>query len=103
MGNDHARLADDAAQLTVFIDNRCYMRMEAEHCAALTIEPSGRFVCGVYERRPDVCRELVRAGPACAAELELKRGRTRLALHSAGTLAPAYIGPAIPPSLEGPR
>jgi Fe-S-cluster containining protein len=80
MGCDHARLGDDAEQLTVFIDNRCYMRMEAEHCAALRVEPGGRFVCSVYDQRPDVCRELVRADPACAAELALKRRRTRVAL-----------------------
>jgi Fe-S-cluster containining protein len=101
MGCDHARLGYDAEQLTVFIDNRCYMRMQAEHCAALLIEPTGRFVCSVYDRRPDVCRGLERAGAACDAERSLKRGRTHLALYRAVVDSPA--GPAIPPSFEQPR
>ena len=80
-GDDHARLGDEAERLTVFIGNRCFMRMEHEHCAALSVEASGRFVCGSYELRPDVCRELARGGPACSAELTLKRESARHALQ----------------------
>lgn len=83
MGSDHARLGDDAAELTVFIDNRCYMRMEHAHCAALIIEPGGRFVCGVYASRPDVCRDLARGSTACGAELLQKRGRAQDGLRLA--------------------
>jgi Fe-S-cluster containining protein len=79
-GADHARLGDAAEALTVFIENRCFMRMEDGHCAALQLEPGGRFVCAVYERRPSVCRELARGGPACEAERALKRERARAAL-----------------------
>jgi len=103
MGCDHARLGDAATQLTVFIGNCCYMRMESEHCSALLIEPGGRFVCSVYDRRPDVCRDLERAGAACSAERTLKGGRTHLALLSAATPALSQVGVAIPPSFERPR
>jgi Fe-S-cluster containining protein len=69
-GSDHSRLADRADELTVFIGNRCYMKMLDGHCAALVIDVlSRRFVCGAYESRPAVCRELERGSPACQAEI----------------------------------
>jgi Fe-S-cluster containining protein len=79
-GDDYARLGDAADGLTVFVENRCFMRMQDGHCAALRIEPSGRFWCSVYERRPAICRELARGGPACQAERALKRERAERAL-----------------------
>src|SRR4051812_16747384 len=72
-GSDHARLGELAESLTEFIGNRCYMRMHEGHCAALQLElHTRRFVCSIYEQRPAVCRELLRASPACAAELHEK-------------------------------
>ena len=69
-GSDHSRLADRADELTVFIGNRCYMKMQDGHCAALVIDvESRRFVCSVYESRPAVCRELERGSPACQGEI----------------------------------
>ncbi|MEO8183549.1 MAG: YkgJ family cysteine cluster protein [Deltaproteobacteria bacterium] len=80
-GNDHARLGDRARELVWFDENRAYMRMEDGHCSALRIEPtSGRFVCGAYETRPDVCRDLARGSGACRGELEAKATRPLLAL-----------------------
>jgi len=79
-GDDHARLGDAAEGLTQFIGNRCFMRMEDGHCAALQLTPDGRFVCSVYEQRPETCRELARGGPACRAELEHKQARSQRAL-----------------------
>lgn len=79
-GDDHARLGDAAERLTVFIDNRCYMRMQDGHCAALSVRADGSFVCSVYEARPDVCRELERGSPACEAELLQKREPSQRAL-----------------------
>jgi Fe-S-cluster containining protein len=68
-GDDHERLGSDAAALTRFIDHRCYMVMVDGRCSALARDPqSGRFSCGVYERRPAVCRELGRGTPQCEAE-----------------------------------
>lgn len=75
-GSDHARLADRADELTVFTGIRCHMKMLEGHCAALMVdELSGRFVCGVYESRPAVCRELERGSPACQGEILSKGTR----------------------------
>jgi hypothetical protein len=80
-GDDYARLGEEAERVTQFVGNRCYMQMTGEHCAALAVTPSGEFVCGVYEKRPEICRELSRGGPACAAEREQKAERGRACLH----------------------
>ena len=74
-GDSHARLGDDAERVTTFVGNRCYMRMEDGHCSALQVASSGRFVCTVYERRPEVCRALARASAQCEAERALKGER----------------------------
>lgn len=87
-GDDYARLGQAAETLTNFLENRCFMRMEHGHCAALRIEPEGRLVCTVYEQRPDVCRELARGGPACAAERARKHERARAALLPVLTAGP---------------
>ena len=79
-GDDYQLLADAAPDLTLFIENRCYLRIRDGHCAALMIAPGGVFSCSVYERRPAICRELEPGGPACRAEIEQKAGRTREAL-----------------------
>ncbi len=72
-GDDYARLGEHAERLTVFIENRCYMRMEGGHCAALAIDAEGRFACRVYTLRPEVCRTLARGSGECQAELIQKR------------------------------
>lgn len=79
-GDDHTRLGDAAEALTVFVGNRCFMRMEDGRCAALRVHAEGRFACAVYEQRPSVCRELARGGPACAAERARKREQAQAAL-----------------------
>lgn len=79
-GADHAGLGVRADELTHFIGNRCYMKMHDGHCAALVIDVAGRrFVCGVYESRPAVCRELERGSPACQGEIH-EKGERPLAL-----------------------
>jgi Fe-S-cluster containining protein len=68
-GTDYERLADDAELLTHVIGNRVYMRLAEGHCAALRIVPeTGKYLCGIYERRPDVCRWLERGSGYCRAE-----------------------------------
>jgi uncharacterized protein len=79
-GDDHFRLGDAAEALTVFVGNRCYMRMEQGHCAALSITRGGQFVCAVYEQRPSTCRDLERGAGACQAELALKKERSERTL-----------------------
>jgi Fe-S-cluster containining protein len=74
-GNDHQRLGAAAEDLVHFVGNRAYMRLVDGHCAALRIERQGRFVCTVYEARPDACRNLERESPQCAGELFTKGAR----------------------------
>ena len=80
-GGDHERLGS-RADLTRFDGHRAYMRMEDGHCAALVVDvATERFVCSVYLLRPDVCRDLERTSPACAAERALKAERPLSALR----------------------
>jgi hypothetical protein len=74
-GDDYERLGDAVEDFVHFVGNRAYMRLADGHCAALRIELDGRFVCTVYETRPDACRDLERESPQCAAELFTKSGR----------------------------
>jgi Fe-S-cluster containining protein len=86
-GDDHQRLGDAADELVNFVGNRAYMRLADGHCAALRIELEGRFVCTVYETRPDACRDLERASPNCAGELFTKAGRAQTRLVQLRTAA----------------
>jgi Fe-S-cluster containining protein len=81
-GKDYARIAELADELTVFEGNRCYMRMHEGHCAALLLDLSTRrFVCSIYEQRPEICRELARASAQCSAEIHEKGERPLMLLH----------------------
>jgi hypothetical protein len=81
-GKDYERLGDDAERLTHFIENRAYMRLSEGHCAALVVDvPGRRFLCSVYEDRPDVCRWLQRGSSHCRAELHEKGQRPLIALR----------------------
>jgi Fe-S-cluster containining protein len=75
-GDDWARLGPDAERLATFIDNRAFMRMEKGHCAALAVRRAGGggwdFFCTIYERRPQICRDLARGSAECASEREPK-------------------------------
>jgi Fe-S-cluster containining protein len=85
-GDDYERLGDaDAERLVHFIGNQAFMRIEGANgirrCAALVVDAaSGTFLCSVYERRPEICRELERGSGSCAGERDAKLGRTRVAL-----------------------
>lgn len=75
-GDDYERLDADAERLTHFLGNKCFLRLEEGHCAALRLEPaSGLFVCTIYERRPQPCRDLERGSPQCAGERHEKSER----------------------------
>lgn len=90
-GDDYERLGEeDAERWVVFDANQAFMRLTrtkgASHCAALTIDSRGTFTCSIYDRRPQVCRDLERGGGACEGERATKHDRTRrvlLVLHSA--------------------
>lgn len=79
--SDQRRLANDSDKIHVE-DGKSYMRMQgniddrksARRCIALRLV-AGRFVCGVYHSRPDICRELERGSPACLEEVDEKKAR----------------------------
>jgi uncharacterized protein len=82
-GYDWDRLDERARAFTHFLGNRCYLRLDEGHCAALVIDPSGpRFTCAIYEMRPDACRSLERGSGACRADRHEKRERPLLAVES---------------------
>ncbi|WP_238991391.1 YkgJ family cysteine cluster protein [Rariglobus hedericola] len=80
-GADWDRLGVDAERVAGFVGNRAYMRMEGGHCAALDVRttPEGarEFFCTVYERRPQLCRDLARGSPQCEGELLAKAARVQ--------------------------
>jgi Fe-S-cluster containining protein len=87
-GDDYERLGEHVEQLVRFDGVRAHMRMLDGHCAALQIEAgSGRLACSVYARRPQICRDLARGSPECAAEREAKSERPLLALRRARSKA----------------
>jgi Fe-S-cluster containining protein len=54
------------------------MRIVDGHCVALRIDRSAGFLCSVYDRRPQICRDLERGSPQCAGELAEKSARPAL-------------------------
>lgn len=82
-GCDWDRMDERARELTEWIENRCYMRISDGHCAALVIDPtSKRYLCSIYEARPDCCRALERGSGACMGELYTKSERPLLAVEA---------------------
>ena len=81
-GNDHARLGEHAETLTVWKDNRCFLRMEDGHCAALRVDRErGELPCSIYALRPETCRSFERGSPECLGELARKAERPRRLLR----------------------
>ncbi len=78
-GADWARLGPDADRWAHFLGHRAFMRMREGHCAGLDMrrDEAGapEFFCTLYERRPQVCRDLDRGSPQCAGERAAKSGR----------------------------
>lgn len=82
-GADYDRLGDAIGNALVCFDgNQAFMRMELGRCAALQLE-GGRFLCAIYDRRPEICRMLERGSPECEGELLTKGDRPRKALQEA--------------------
>jgi hypothetical protein len=78
-GDDWSRLGDEAERLAHFVRHRAFMRMHEGHCAALDVRTTAdgvkEYFCTIYERRPQICRDLERGSPECEAEIETKSGR----------------------------
>jgi Fe-S-cluster containining protein len=69
-GDDHLRLGDAAESSTIFVGNRCYMRMVERRCVALRGSfAERRCSCSLYETRPEACRRLERGSVGCRAVL----------------------------------
>lgn len=75
-GSDWSRLGSDAEVLAHFIGNQAYMQMKDQHCAALSLrsnsDGSPDFFCTIYDRRPQICRDLEVESPACEGERQVK-------------------------------
>jgi Fe-S-cluster containining protein len=84
---DWTELGPEADTLAHFIGSRAFMRMRDGHCTALRItRPAGappEFYCTIYERRPQICRELGRGSPECVGELETKSAAVSRAVRQA--------------------
>ncbi len=79
-GDDYSRLDDEA--LVEWLGNEAFMRLArtdgVSHCAALEVrrgDGSTLYLCTVYERRPQVCRDLERASGPCEGERHAKGPR----------------------------
>ena len=89
-GDDYTRLGDGAEALTLFVGNRCYMRMFEGHCASLVPDPvTHRLACSIYGTRPEICRALARSSPECDAEIHEKHDRPPLAIGRSRAAADA--------------
>jgi uncharacterized protein len=75
-GDDWARLGERAGELAHFIGNHAFMRMREGHYAALDVRRDAaggaEFFCTIYERRPEICRDLGRGSPECLLDRETK-------------------------------
>jgi len=82
-GGDWERLGVEADRTAHFIGNRAYMKMTEGRCAALALRRTSgggpEFFCTVYDKRPQVCRDLARGSPECEGELAMKGVRAGLA------------------------
>ena len=84
-GADWNRFGAQAEPVAHFIGHRAYMKMTNSHCEALKPRQNsdGRmgFFCAIYEKRPQVCRDLARGPTSCEGELAAKADR--VARHKA--------------------
>jgi uncharacterized protein len=86
-GVDYERLGSDAPHFVQFQGQHAFMKMHEGHCAALVLEPlTGRYLCSIYERRPDVCRWLERGSGQCRAERHEKSEQALIALRRKSTV-----------------
>jgi Fe-S-cluster containining protein len=78
-GEDWTRLGEAAELVAHIVGNRAYMRMADGRCAALDVRTGAdgarECFCTVYERRPQICRDLARGSPQCEGEMALKGDR----------------------------
>jgi len=79
-GFDHSRLTrDEQRTLVEFEGNLCWMKMKDGHCIAL-VQQGEEWLCSIYERRPELCRDYERGGDACVVDRERFAPEKRAAL-----------------------
>jgi hypothetical protein len=72
------------------------------HCAALVLDPSTEsYLCSIYDRRPQVCRDLERGSPGCAGERSTKGGRPKRALAMLAERSPELGENGVAPRSTG--
>lgn len=83
-GADWTRLGDAAERVAHFTGRgyEAYMKMRDGHCAALEVRRVGEgaaavaeYFCTIYDRRPQICRDLARGSPECEGERATKTTR----------------------------
>ncbi|MFA6285774.1 MAG: hypothetical protein WC661_00215 [Opitutaceae bacterium] len=89
-GGDWERLGVEAGRVAHFIGHRAYMKMTDGRCAALALRrtPEGgpEFFCTIYEKRPQVCRDLARGSPECEGERDTKGARVAARPEVSGSI-----------------
>ena len=78
-GDDWVRLGDETGRIADFDGHRAYLKIHDGHCAALEIRNGlggqREYFCTIYDRRPQICRDLDRGSPHCEGERALKADR----------------------------
>ncbi len=73
---DEARLFADEVLALTRIDSegvtRSMKQLEGGACIALHRDAAGRFLCRIYDRRPDACREFERGSRRCHGLREMR-------------------------------
>jgi len=87
-GSDWARLGDMAERVAHFTGrgNEAYMKMSEGHCAALDVrranDGASEYFCTIYDRRPQICRDLARGSPECEGERMRKSVTTQASVYA---------------------
>lgn len=78
-GDDWSRLGSEAGRVADFDGHRAYLKIHDGHCAALEVRCGNdgwrEYFCTIYDRRPQICRDLDRGSPHCEGERALKGDR----------------------------
>jgi Fe-S-cluster containining protein len=73
---DEARLSADEVLALTQMDSegrfRQMKQLRGGACIALLRDASGRFLCRIYDRRPDACSEFERGSRRCHALREIR-------------------------------
>lgn len=80
---DLERLGELVPQVTVEIKGRAFLRMAEGHCVALK-QDGERWLCSIYDRRPQLCRDFARGIETCREVVAERHPRVRRRLPVTG-------------------